>query len=229
MSSDCTAPKLGHGVSGARQKCPVHGKPTRPADRAIAKMPPSGMSKPLWQTATDPKESPEVLAVLAAEGKQDVRERVACNPSASRETLELLAKDPEKEVRWAVARNLRAPESVLIALAQDPDGITRGFVAQNPRAPAAALALLVDPESRMLRAWVATHANTPGDVLLELERDAALDVSVKAKKSVTKRLAVLGVKEDNKDAVALLREQAWWDMTAESSEVAVALALYPGV
>ncbi|HZL81736.1 MAG TPA: hypothetical protein VFC06_07380, partial [Demequina sp.] len=94
--SGCTAPRLGHGTSGARQKCPVHGRPMRPADRAAAKTALGSMAPPLWQTATDPKESPEVLAILAVEGKQDVRERVACNPRASHETLELLAKDPEK-------------------------------------------------------------------------------------------------------------------------------------
>lgn len=118
--------------------------------------------------------APEVLVLLANDPDAGVRAAVAANPDAPAHADRLLALDAEVGIRAAVARKLggRAPE---LLPAEGPDHLPRRL-----RLAREALLLLARDVVAAVRAAVADALadlpDAPRELVLELARDAALEV-----------------------------------------------------
>lgn len=71
------------------------------------------------------KEEGHILALLAGDSDESVREAVALYLRTPVETVAMLADDPSPKVRSNVARNRVTPKSIVIRLAEDPEELVR--------------------------------------------------------------------------------------------------------
>jgi len=77
---------------------------------------------------------------------------------------------------------------------------------------------------------VAGNPNAASETLSALAEYDNDDVKDAADKSINARIcATFGIDESNTDAIAALRDQAWWDMTPESPGVVLAKVLHPNL
>lgn len=203
MSPKCSAPKVGH-VAGGAANCPVHGG-TRGAT------PPTALPRPGWLPPVDlgtrraAAEDPAVshgLAALARDSAAGVRRRVAENPSTPPSLVETLRVDANPMVRRAVAERSDLSSGSIFALAMDRHASVRSSVVANP--------------------------TTPGPILLALSTDTNATVRDAALAACNERICdAFAIAPSNAPAIESLREQAWWEMTPESSEVVLAKVLFP--
>ena len=99
-----------------------------------------GQSKEI--IAKDVNTPPEILAMLAKDGNEHVRQWVASNPNTPPEILAMLAKDGNEHVRQWVASNTNTPPEILAMLAKDGHEHVRQWVASNTNTPPEILAML---------------------------------------------------------------------------------------
>lgn len=76
-----------------------------------------------------------ILAQLARDENQEVRQCVASNPYTTAAILESMADDYFEDVRLALARNPGVPDQLLNQMSQDKSTYIRLAVVQNPRTP----------------------------------------------------------------------------------------------
>ena len=91
----------------------------------------------LEKVASNHRSPGRLLAQLAREPDQGIREAVAVNPMTPASVLEELAGASELRVRWCVARNTSAAGALLERLASDSEEKVRQAVARNRNTPAA--------------------------------------------------------------------------------------------
>jgi len=202
MSASCSAPIEGHHSAGSFARCPVHRKSSGSLHAPQERLPsPSGIRE-RREEAQDAGTSPRALSALAEDSNWYVRRAVAGNPSAPPETLRMLAVTESSALRKPIAANPSAPAETLTGIASTDGGISRRIVAQNPSAPAEALAII---------------ASSPHP-----------EESAMGARAINARIvATLGVDESNSEAIDALRDQAWWEMTPESTAVVLTKALFP--
>lgn len=102
--------------------------------------------------------------------------------------------------------------------------------AKDPETDPETLAVLVEQGAGdLIRLCnVAGNPNTASETLVVLAAYDHDDVKDAANESINARIcATLGIDESNTDAIAALRDQAWWDMAPESPGVVLAKVLSP--
>lgn len=238
--SKCSAPIEGHRRPGSAEKCPVHGirggravsPPPSPGGRPTiveSIRPESGADIHEKSTlAHDSATPPEVLEQLSAAGPSRVRVIVAKNPNASESLLDDLSRDDDMYVRLSVATNPSTPVAILERLADDKNTAVRSHVTENPSAPDALVTRLALVGWGSARPPVSTSPLASPQLMAKIAAEADAKVRTAAAEAVSARIfAALGVDESNIPAVTSLREQAWWEMTADSPEVVLAKLLSP--
>ena len=120
----------------------------------------------VWKlsVAADPLMPFGMLAQLAHDKDEDVREEVAENANTSPKLLAQLAQDPNEDIREAVAENANTSPKLLAQLAQDPNEGVREAVAGNESTPQDILTRLADDEDDDVRDAVADNERTPLEV-----------------------------------------------------------------
>jgi len=182
--------------------------------------------------AENPRTPSAVLGLTAAEAKQidgkNMCLSLAKNPSMPADWLEKWADDEWYMMRRNVAGNPSTPPDALQRLSVGGDTGGRQRVAENPSTPAEALSALATGDDSNVRRTVAENPNLPAGVLAGMADDADPGVRVCVGIATTRRVVqVFGVDESNVEAIAALREQAWWTFTPESPEVILTRTLYP--
>ena len=239
MTANCTAPIEGHRVPGSAANCPVHA-PRRPVRAGDLPRPPlraASLTHAMVEEMTENEQirlameedtPPEALDWMTGSEWLGVILEVGSNPSTPPATLTRLAADDDFAVRVAVARNKAVPLDMLERLAGDADEDVREAVVTNDLATAQILNDLSERGPVRVRRLAARHANVADATLLALAQSNVVDVQRAAAHSIDERIAMrCGVNAENTSAIEALREQAWWEMTPESPEVAVSLALFP--
>ncbi|GAB4312275.1 MAG: hypothetical protein Kow0069_12980 [Promethearchaeota archaeon] len=134
--------------------------------------------------AKHPQVHPRIMAHLAKEGNEEVRQLVALNWAVNPEVLDMLASDPNPSIRKHVVNSPRVRLEVLTFLFDDPDPEVRDLVrhklAENSGTSPELLALLAKDSNPSIRRRVAGNGRTPARLLEEL----ALDLEVSVRKSL---------------------------------------------
>lgn len=118
----------------------------------------------------------ELLPVLAADEGRRVRRRVARHPSCPSELLAGLVRDDDRSVSRAAISNPHFPHDVLRRFARSKSASRRSSVALNPTCPVELLTALAGDEDKRPREWVARHAACPAETLAVLAEDAHEEV-----------------------------------------------------
>jgi len=201
-------------------------------------------------------DSPDEIEAWAGSAGVMVRMAAADNPLAPHRALMTLAKDEQVEVRRRVALSAVAPVEALVSMVKDRSSRVRLCVALNPRTPTETLVALARDRQEEIRRDLASRDGVPSEVMDVLSRDhqgrirravasspSASDAMVSALMADGDYLVVadaraaaasriesrLGVSASNVDAINVLLDDAWWDMTPESPEVTLAKVLSPNV
>jgi len=182
--------------------------------------------------AENPRTPPEVLGLMADEAErlddENMSLSLAKNPSTPADHLGEWADSEWYMLRRNVAGNPNTPPDALQRLSVGGDTGGRQRVAGNPSTPAEALSALATADDFNVRRTVAGNPNLAGEVLAGMMDDEDPGVRVCAGVEITKRVVqTFGVDESNVEAIAALREQAWWTFTPESPEVILTRTLYP--
>jgi len=172
---------------------------------------------------------PHVLVALTKDEEVEVRRQVALSAAAPVEALAAMVKDRSWRVRLCVALNPRTPQETLVALTQDRNDEIRWGLAERDGVPPDVLDVLGRDYRGSVRRKVAANSSASDALVSRLmEYDSDYLVKGTAREAVAARIeARLGVRADNTDAINALLVDAWWDMTPESPEVVLAIALSP--
>jgi len=170
---------------------------------------------------------PHVLVALARDEQVEVRRTVARNTSVTAEVLSALSRDRSSGVRAAVAQNSGMPQELQLALAGDrKEDVRAGLIGREDLMQE--VLELLSSDVLKIRLRVVTAMSAPGSLLTRLLDDEVPMVAGLARNEIAKRMDErLGVAADNSGAFDALIDDAWWDMTPESPEVVLAIALSP--
>jgi len=173
---------------------------------------------------------PDALEGLASSHDDTTRQYVAGNPGCPARVLARLAGDKIFVVRAVTASNAFTPPDVLAQLAASSFGGIRVAVAQNHATPPEVLTDMAGSVAfnGTMMQGLAKNPNTPPEVMSRLAKHANRGVRLAARSAIEVRLSnKFEIDSDNEGALEFLCDQAWWDLTPESPEVALAIALSP--
>jgi len=128
-----------------------------------------------------------VLAKLASDRADGVRERVAQNLHTPPDVLVKLSNDKREAVYMSAIANRNLPQEMLVSFSSDPDPIKRRSVAWNLNTPPEILSKLARDDEDQVRRWVVQHSNTPTEVIRSMLNDDDLRVTQLAGEALKKR------------------------------------------
>jgi len=249
----CTASVMGHRSQASLKRCPVHraGIKLPPATAA----PTGADTAERARVAVRLDSSSNALTALASDKDKSVRAGVARNPSSPPAVLAALARDKAQAVRNAASHNKATPAAALEALtlrkaspeqwgalsnpsmapevlermaASNTDSGTLCRIASNTSTPPAVLARLAKSAPDDVGHYVARNPAAPSETLAALSHHKWSHIRVQARTVADTRIcAALAIQDQNIGALDVLRDQAWWEMTADSPAVTLARALFP--
>jgi hypothetical protein len=172
----------------------------------------------------------EVIKKLASE-EAWVRVSAASNPSTPLEVLVALASDEELNVRFAVLNNSKMPLNLLSKMAKDKSANIRLALANREDCPTSVLEVLAKDKSKTVLEALSNRENLPenlrtvlqekgfkraGEVLEEKSGQRLTYKLIMAVKSITERLKLVGMVEDENTLFELAKD----DSTTIRREVA---------
>lgn len=123
------------------------------------------------RVAWNDRTAPEVLATLAGDRDGEVSAAAASNPNTPPDTLRMQAGDDYSWVRSCVAANECCPREVRVMLAGDSDPEVRCYAAECAALPQAQLEALAADEVWEVRAGAALNTRSSGRLLAVLAAD----------------------------------------------------------
>jgi hypothetical protein len=128
-----------------------------------------------------------ILAKLASDRVDDVRESVAANLHTPPDVLVKLSNDKREAVYMKAIANRNLPQEMLVSFSSDPDPIKRRSVATNRSTPPEILSKLARDDEDQVRRWVVQHSSTPTEVIRSMLNDDDPRVTQLAGEALEKR------------------------------------------
>jgi hypothetical protein len=128
-----------------------------------------------------------ILAKLASDRVDEIRDAVAANLHTPPDVLVKLSNDKKERVYMSAIANENMPQEMLVSFSSDPDPIKRRSVAWNPSTPPAILSKLARDDEAQVRRWVAKHPNTTTEVVRSMLNDTDINTVINAKEELKKR------------------------------------------